>query len=128
MVFDGVVSASWQHLGHLRPLVAVGSVGQEQNPLFMRHPIHLKDTWVEVVVPPLPALLAQPSLHELGNEGPPLRSVLLHQSSHQVVLGLGPWLLPQKPIPPVLPTLPARVIIILLSQHLLFKWLLPHPI
>lgn len=58
MIFDGVVSASRQHLRHFSPLVAVGSVGKEEHPLLMRHPLDLQDTWVKMVVPSLAALLA----------------------------------------------------------------------
>jgi hypothetical protein len=68
VVLDGVVSASGQHLGHLCPLAAVGRVRQEQDPLLVQHPLHLQDVRVQVVVPPLPALLPQPPLHELSDK------------------------------------------------------------
>jgi hypothetical protein len=57
----------------------VGGVGEEEDPLLMRHPLDLEDAGVKMVVPPLAALLAQPSLDELGDKGPPLRTVLLDQ-------------------------------------------------
>lgn len=78
MIFDGVVSASGQHLGHFRPLVAVGSVRQKEDPFFMGHPLHFEDAGIEVVVPALSALLPQSSLHEFSDEGPALRPILLH--------------------------------------------------
>ena len=118
MVLDGVVGASGQHLGHFGPLVAVGGVREEQDPLLVRHPLDLEDAGVEVVVPAFAALLAQPPLHELGDEGPPLRPVLLHQFPHQVVLLLRPGLLPQESRPVVV-RLRHRVVVIVLRLLLL---------
>jgi hypothetical protein len=77
VVLDGVVGSAGEHLGHFCPLIAVGGVREEEHPFLVGHPLDLEDAGVEVVVPPLPALLPQPSLHELRDERPPLRSVLL---------------------------------------------------
>jgi hypothetical protein len=96
VVLDGVVGASGQHLGHFGPLAAVGGVGEEEDPLLMQHPLHLQDGRVQVVVPPLATLLAQTALDELGDEGPPLRTVLLDELAHQAVLLLRPGLLSQE--------------------------------
>lgn len=96
MIFDGVISSSREHLGHLCPFVAVGGVRKEKDPLLMRHPLDLQDAGIEVVVPPLATLLPQAPLDELGDEGPALRTVLLDQLANQVVLLLGPRLLPQE--------------------------------
>lgn len=96
MVLDGVVGPSDQHLGHLSPFVAVGGVGQEEDPLLVVHPLLLTDAGVEVVMPALPALLAKPALDGLGDEGPPLGAVLLDQLADQIVLGLSPGLLLQE--------------------------------
>ena len=78
MILDGVIRPPGKHLGHLCPLVAMGGVGKEEDPLLVRHPFDLEDAWIEVVVPSLTALLPQPSLNELGDEGPTLRSILFH--------------------------------------------------
>ena len=93
MVFDGVISPSRQHLRHLSPLATVSSVRQKEDPLLMQHPFHLEDGGVEVVVPPLPTLLAQSSLDELGDERPTLRAVFLDQFANQVVFFLCPGFL-----------------------------------
>lgn len=93
MVLNGVVGSADEHLGHLGPLVAVGGVGQEEDPLLMVHPLLLADAGVQVVVPALPALLAQPALDRLGDEGPSLGAVLLDQFTNQIVLSLSPGLL-----------------------------------
>ena len=74
----------------------MGSVGQEEDPLFVGHPLHFEDARVEVVVPALPALLAEAALDELGDEGPPLGPILFDQPADQVVLGFGPGLLPEE--------------------------------
>ena len=124
MVLDGVVGAPGQHLGHLGPLAAVRSVRQEQDPLLVQHPLHLQDVRVQVVVPALAALLPQPPLHELRDEGPPLRTVLLHQLADQVVLLLRPGFLAQK-FGPVVVGLGNGVVIILL-WHFLLVGLLDH--
>lgn len=124
MVLDGVVGAPGQHLGHLGPLAAVRSVRQEQDPLLVQHPLHLQDVRVQVVVPTLAALLPQPPLHELRDEGPPLRTVLLHQLADQVVLLLRPGFLAQK-FGPVVVGLGNGVVIILL-WHFLLVGLLDH--
>lgn len=92
----------------------------------MRHPLHLEDGGVEMVMPTLSALLAQTTLNEFSDETPSLRAVLLHQSPHQVILLFSPGLLSQK----------SRTVILGLPlwnrlQHLLFRdlllrWLLTH--
>lgn len=76
MILDGVISPSGQHLGHLGPLAAVCGVREEEDPLLMQHPFNLQDGGVQVVVPPLTALLPQPPFDELGDEGPTLWAVL----------------------------------------------------
>lgn len=92
MIFDGVIGPTWQHLGHLGPLVPVGSVRQEKNPFFMWHPLHLQDAGVEVIMPSLAALLAESALHELGDEGPALRPILFNKLPDKIVLLLSPGL------------------------------------
>jgi hypothetical protein len=100
----------------------VGGVGEEEHPLLVRHPFDLEDAWIEVVVPSLTALLAQPSLDELGDEGPTLRSILFHQSADQVILLLSPRFLSQKARPVVL-RLHIRIVVILLDGLLLVGFL-----
>jgi len=61
MILDGVVRSALQVLGDLSPLVAHALVGQEEHPFLLLTPLLLLDVRVEVVVPSLPALLADPS-------------------------------------------------------------------
>ena len=93
MVLDGVVGAPWEHFGHFSPFVAVGGVGQKENPLFMGHPFHFEDARVEVVVPTFSTLLAKPALNKFGNKRPPLRSVFFNEFTYQIVLLISPGLL-----------------------------------
>ena len=122
MVFDGVIGSPGQHLGHFGPLVAVGGVGEEQDPLLVRHPFYLEDAGVEVVVPALAALLAQAPLHEFSDEGPALRAVLLDEPAHQVVLLLAPRLLPQE-LGFVIVGLEVGIVVVVLGQLLLVDFL-----
>lgn len=75
MVLDRVVSAAFEDLGDLGPLVVDDSVHEEQDPLFFLAPVDLLDSWVQVVVPPLAALLAHAAIQVLGNESPLLGPV-----------------------------------------------------
>lgn len=97
---------------------------QEQNPLLVGHPFYLEDAGVEVVVPALAALLAQPPLHEFSDEGPALGTVLLDQSPHQIVLLLAPRLLPQK-LGFIIVRLEVGIVVVVLGQ-LLFVDFLDH--
>jgi len=96
MILDGVISPPREHLGHLGPFAAVGGVGQEEDPLLMQHPLYFQNGGIEVVVPPLSALLPQTALHELSDEGPSLRAILFYELPHQIVLLLSPRLLSQE--------------------------------
>lgn len=64
----------------------MGSVRQEEDPLFVEHPLNLEDAGVKVVVPALAALFAEASLHELGYEGPALGTVLFDELSYKIIL------------------------------------------
>ena len=96
MIFDGVVSASREHLSHLSPLVTLSSVCQKEDPLFVRHPLHLKDTRIEVVMPAFSTLFAESALDKLSNKGPTLRPILLNQFPDQVIFLFCPRLLLQE--------------------------------
>ena len=50
--------------------------------ILLRAPLLLVYVGVQVVVPPLPALLPDPSRQLLSNETPILRPVLTHQPHH----------------------------------------------
>ena len=58
MIFDGVIGSPIDVLGDDRPLVALHSVEDEEDPLFFLAPLVFLDCGVQVVVPSLTALLA----------------------------------------------------------------------
>lgn len=61
MVFDGIISPSEQVLGDLSPPVADISMRQKKDPLFIVFPILFLDVGVEVIMPTLTTLLADPA-------------------------------------------------------------------
>ena len=58
MIFDGVVSAAIEVFGDFCPAVSEGFVCEEQKPLLVIAPVLLLDVGIQMVVPPLAALLA----------------------------------------------------------------------
>ena len=82
MVFDCVVGPAGDELGNLCPLVAPLFVGIVDDSVFLLGPSSLLYFWVEVVVPPLTALLADPTLQVFGDQGPTLGAILLNQLNH----------------------------------------------
>ena len=90
MVLDGVVGPSWQQLGNLGPLVAHVDVALQDGPILVGRPGLLANVRVEVVVPPLPALLAYPPGQLVGDDGPLLGPVPLDQLDDLAILLLGP--------------------------------------
>lgn len=93
VVLDGVVGPSGQVLRDLGPPVPVDVVGEEQDPFLRTRPILLADAGVQVVEPTLAALLPLAALHLLGDEGPPVSPVLLHQPLQLPILQIAPLLL-----------------------------------
>ena len=57
-VLDGVVSASWQHLGDLGPLISQLFLHLHNNAVFFGGPLTLFDVWLQVIVVALATLLA----------------------------------------------------------------------
>jgi hypothetical protein len=75
-VLDGVVRAPWHFAGDARPVVAVEAVEGEQPLLLAQCPRPLGDVGVEVVEPPLAALLARAPRQVARDAGPVSRAVL----------------------------------------------------
>ena len=70
-----VVGSAGQEPSYLRPLVAMHFLSQDDDFVFEFAPLVLLDVRVQVVVPPLSALLADPAFEALGNETPVLGPV-----------------------------------------------------
>jgi len=107
MVLNGVVSATLKHLGNLSPLVPVVSVHEVEDPLFLLAPADLFDLRVQMIVPPLSALLANPTWEIFSYQGPFLRAVLVNQMKNHPVFLLSPRTLDEAWIQHFLPTMKA---------------------
>ena len=77
MVLDRIVSPAFQELGNLCPLVLILPVRNEENELLLLGPVVFLYPWVQVVVPALPALLANPTRQEVSDVGPLLGTSLM---------------------------------------------------
>lgn len=95
-VLDGVVGPSGECLGDLAPTVAVFGVHHKDQAIFLLRPLLLADVGVEVVVPSLPALLANATRQSCCDGTPVLGPVILHHLPQDVVLLLGPGTLGDK--------------------------------
>lgn len=107
MILDGVICTTFEVLGDLGPAVAVVLVLNEENPLFLLAPGGLLDLGIQVVVPPLAALLANAPGQVFRDERPLLRPVLLDQPDHHAVLFFRPRALHQLWIQHLLPPVQA---------------------
>lgn len=79
-------SPSWNQLCNFGPLVSPLFVCLIDDAVLVLGPGALLNGRVEMVVPSLPTLLPDPTLQVLGDQGPPLGAVLLHQLDHLLVL------------------------------------------
>ena len=52
MVFDMIVGAAWQVTGDFRPAIAIYRMEFEDLDILFVRPLHLLDTWVQMIVPP----------------------------------------------------------------------------
>lgn len=90
MVLNCIVSSTFQKHRYFRPLVSLLSVADEQNPFFFFTPYAFFNFRVQMVVPPLSALLANPAWEAVSNLSPFLRAFLLHKDQHQLILFFTP--------------------------------------
>ena len=90
VIFDSVVCAAFQTMGDLSPLVFVDLVFDEQNELLFLGPLNLLDHWIEMVVPALTTLLADPTREFVGDFGPLLGPLQLYKHQDELVLVFGP--------------------------------------
>ena len=107
MVLDGVVGPPRQQLGDLGPLVAHVDVAFQDGPVLGGRPGLLANVRVEVVVPPLPALLADPAGKLVGDDGPLLGPVPLHELDYPAVLLRGPRALDEGGLEDLVPAVEA---------------------
>lgn len=86
----------------------------DDGPIFLLRPTFLADVGVEMVVPPLSALLADPPRQVLGNEAPILWPVGLDKLQDQFIflfrlysLKIYPWSLDKRGVQDLLPAMQA---------------------
>jgi hypothetical protein len=94
VVLDRVVGAPGEELGDLSPFVAELGLLRDQHVVLLLRPRVLPDRRVQLVVPPLAALLAITTGQVLGDLGPAIGAVdaalLGHEPPHRVVFLLRP--------------------------------------
>ena len=71
VVLDRVVCATLEILGNDGPLVLAGAIQDVQDELLFKTPLILLDSWIQVVVPALAALLAD-APRQVGGDVSPL--------------------------------------------------------
>ena len=89
-VLDGVVRAPRQGLGDVGPARAAPRVAPQDDLVLGGRPGQLADVGVQLVVPPLPALLARAARQVRREDGPLARAVALDRAQQELVLGGGP--------------------------------------
>ena len=90
MVLNCVVSSTFQDLRDFSPFVAQSAMVKVEYPLLIRAPRDLLDLGIQMIVPPLSALLANSPWQMFRNLSPLLRAIGLNQVKHQSVLLLSP--------------------------------------
>jgi len=80
---------------------------EEQDPLFLIAPLDLLNLRVQVVVPPLPALLPNPPRQVVCDLGPLLRAILLNQLQDQAIFIFSPGPFDQARVQNLLPPMQA---------------------
>ena len=91
MILNGIVSSSFKKLCNVSPFIVLLLIRNVQNELFFFGPVVFLDSWVEVVMPSLTALLSNPSWEILSNTCPFLGTFLLNQLHNESIFFLGPW-------------------------------------
>ncbi len=78
MIFDVIISSPVQKLGNLRPLVPVLQVKLEDFVVFIFAPAVFLYVWIQVVMPPLAALLSDSTFQVVSDLTPILSAVKPH--------------------------------------------------
>ena len=91
VVFDGIMGPTREILSDRGPFVAKSHHSQGQDPIFLIAPGILRDSFSEVVVPSLPALLSSAVFEMLGHFRPGLGSEHADHHHQHIVLLLSPY-------------------------------------
>ena len=99
MILDRVVRAARKEFGDIGPLVAIPSLQLNEPAIFLIRPCILANIVIQVVVPPLTALLTGAARQLLRHGGPRASAMLMHKLPHLLVFELRPLLSLRRPIP-----------------------------
>lgn len=102
-----VVCSSWEVLGNLGPFISKFLMRLNDGPIFLFSPLVLLYVWVQVIVPPLSALLANSTRQCLGNVAPIFGPKFQHIFRELFILFLAPRPLHHGWIQNLLPTMQA---------------------
>jgi hypothetical protein len=69
-IFNVIIRSSWEVFGDLGPFISKFLVRLNNGSIFLLGPLILLDVGVQMIVPPLPALLAYPARKCLGDVAP----------------------------------------------------------
>ena len=89
-ILDLIVGASGDELGHLAPASVVFAVQPHDEQVLLERPLALDDVGRQVMVPALPALLANAPGQVHGDSRPVTRPVAPDNRRERLVFGLGP--------------------------------------
>ena len=89
-VLDRVVRAPIHLLSNVAPSVPMDHMKLDNEQVFLHRPLALANVWVQVVVPPLPTLLANAAWKAFSNMGPVSGASCSDNLSQDLVLLLGP--------------------------------------
>lgn len=90
MILDPVVSSSRQILGNDGPFVSKEKMSTHKDLVLKLAPLILFDVWIEMIVPPFPALFAFSVVKVLRHLGPSSWSIFRYQLDQKTVLFMGP--------------------------------------
>lgn len=102
-----VVSSPRQQLRNLRPPVPQLLMRLYYQVVLLLSPLVLLYVGVQMIVPPLPTLLPNPTRQTLRNLAPVLWPILLHLVYQNLIFFLGPWTLDHGWIQHLLPSMQA---------------------
>lgn len=90
VIFNGVVSPSFNIGSNICPRIFLFSVKHVEDPFFFLAPLILLDYWVQMIVPPFTALFADSTLELVGDVSPFLGTFGLDQHQDFFVFFLCP--------------------------------------
>lgn len=91
MILDGIICPTRQQFGNLGPMITEFFVRLNDDPLLIVGPLSFDNLWIEMVMPALATLLADPTIEFGRNYCPPLGPILINQPNNLLILFGCPW-------------------------------------